>query len=83
MTLQTSVTRVQGRGNTFVPATAPVQYTQGQALYAAGKPLRYCLTDEAARGWNDAADEDMRGAIAWLRAMEAEGLPSSLAVGII
>lgn len=83
MTLQTSVTRVQGRGNTFVPATAPVQYTQGQALYADRKPLRYCLTDEAARGWNDAADADRRGAEAYLRAMEAEGLPSALALGAI
>lgn len=83
MTLRTSVTHTRGRGKTFVPATAPVQYTQGQALYAAGQPLRYCLTDEAARGWNDAADADRRGAEAYLRAMEAEGIPSALALGAI
>lgn len=69
--------------NTFVPAHAPSLYERGRALYEAGQPLSLCLTDEASRGWNDAADEDLRGALAYLRAMEAEGFPSSVALGAI
>lgn len=82
MTLEPSVPRSQGRGNTFVPAHALSQYEQGRALYKAGQPLRLCLTDEASRGWNDAADEDLRGAMAYLRAMEAEGIRFHLAEGV-
>lgn len=83
MTVKPSVPRSKGSGNTFVPAHAISQYEQGRALYEAGQPLALCLTDEASRGWNDAADRDLRGAIAYLRAMEAEGLPFHLVEGVL
>lgn len=78
MTVQTSVSRAQRDGNTFVPATPSAGYQHGEMLYRNGKPLSRCLTDEQAAGWNDAADADLRGALAYLRAMEAEGMPSRM-----
>lgn len=67
------------RRQQFVPATPSAGYRQGEALYRAGKPLSQCLTDEQSAGWNDAADSDLRGALAYLRAMEAEGMPATTA----
>ena len=55
----------------FVPPVS--EYEQGRRLYNAGKPIRFCVTDEQARGWCDASDAGRR---AYLRAMEAESLPA-------
>lgn len=73
-----SVARGGASRNSFVQATAPAGYQNGEALYRAGKPLGHCLSDEESAGWNDAADRDLRGALAYLKAMEAEGMPARM-----
>jgi len=71
----------------FVPAhiepTEADEYAAGRRMYTSRRPLSDCTTDAMSEGWNAAADADLRGALAYLRAMQREGMNAEFALEVM
>ena len=61
-------------------STAADEYEQGRRLYRRGKGIGECRTDDMCAGWLDA---EYAGRIAFLRAMQREGMSAEFALEVM
>lgn len=61
-------------------STAVEEYELGRRLYRRGKSINECRTDDMCAGWLDA---EYAGRVAYLRAMQSEGMSAEFALEVM